>query len=114
MGSNPARITTQNRISWEFKGLRFFILNSPRFYPNSFEDEFPFSVPIKPGQAFHVRAEIILSRYERFSRNRCLTHFTTNLSANEIEERYGPRVRSRLREMCNLIAFPASTPDKRK
>jgi hypothetical protein len=46
-------------------------------------------------------AEIILSRYERFTRTRCLTHFTTNLSADEIEERYGSRVRSRLREMCN-------------
>jgi DNA replication protein DnaC len=66
------------------------------------------------GQDCNVMAEIILSRYERFARNRCMTHFTTNLSADEIEERYGHRVRSRLREMCNLIAFPASTPDKRK
>ena len=66
------------------------------------------------GQDCNVMAEIILSRYERFTRSRKLTHFTTNLSADEIEERYGPRVRSRLREMCNLIAFPASTPDKRK
>jgi hypothetical protein len=66
------------------------------------------------GQECNVMAEIILSRYERFIRHRQFTHFTTNLSADEIEEIYGPRVRSRLREMCNLIAFPRDTPDKRK
>ncbi|WP_258861551.1 ATPase [Marinilabilia salmonicolor] len=66
------------------------------------------------GKECNVMAEIILSRYENFTRHHRLTHFTTNLSADEIEEIYGPRVRSRLREMCNLIAFPAETPDKRK
>jgi hypothetical protein len=38
---------------------------------------------------------------------------TTNLSSSEIEDYYGLRVRSRLREMFNLIAFPSSTKDKR-
>jgi hypothetical protein len=66
------------------------------------------------GKECNVMAEIILSRYENFTRHHRLTHFTTNLSAGEIEDFYGPRVRSRLREMCNLIAFPAETPDKRK
>lgn len=42
-----------------------------------------------------------------------LTHLTSNLNAQEIEERYGERVRSRLREMVNVIAFPASSIDKR-
>lgn len=42
-----------------------------------------------------------------------ITHLTSNLNAHEIEDRYGERVRSRLREMVNVIAFPASTPDKR-
>ncbi|HCY81161.1 MAG TPA: ATPase, partial [Xanthomarina gelatinilytica] len=41
------------------------------------------------------------------------THLTTNLNALEIEDRYGERVRSRLREMVNVIAFPSSSPDKR-
>jgi len=43
-----------------------------------------------------------------------ITHATTNLAAKEIEELYGKRVRSRLREMFNLISFPAETKDKRK
>lgn len=41
------------------------------------------------------------------------THITSNLNAQEIENRYGERVRSRLREMVNVIAFPPSSPDKR-
>jgi DNA replication protein DnaC len=43
-----------------------------------------------------------------------LTHITTNLNSSEIEEIYGTRVRSRLREQFNLIAFSESAKDKRK
>lgn len=41
------------------------------------------------------------------------THITTNLSATEIETAYGNRVRSRMRNMLNLIAFDKNTIDKR-
>src|SRR5690554_3065160 len=39
------------------------------------------------------------------SRRASMTHITTNLNAEEIENRYGNRVRSRLREMVNVIGF---------
>ena len=42
-----------------------------------------------------------------------ITHITTNLSANDIEIAYGKRVRSRLREMLNLINFENEANDKR-
>ncbi|MDT8347935.1 MAG: ATPase, partial [Flavobacteriaceae bacterium] len=42
------------------------------------------------------------------------THITTNLNAEELEARYGSRVRSRLREMFNLISFDKASVDKRK
>ena len=62
--------------------------------------------------------EILLSRYDSFSYNsnvrKTLTHLTTNLSASEIEQFYGNRIRSRLRESFNLIAFPNHTNDKRR
>ncbi len=58
-------------------------------------------------------AEIILSRYDIFISKKTYTHITTNLSASEIETAYGNRVRSRLRNMLNLIAFDKSTKDKR-
>lgn len=48
-----------------------------------------------------------------YSSQKLKTHITTNLSATEIEKNYGNRVRSRLREMVNLIAFEKSAQDKR-
>ena len=59
-------------------------------------------------------AEILLSRYELFTSKKIQTHITTNLSATEIENQYGNRVRSRLREMVNLIAFEKGIDDKRR
>lgn len=66
------------------------------------------------GNECNVMAEIILSRYDLFISRKIHTHITTNLSATEIEQIYGNRVRSRMREMFNLIAFDKTTPDKRK
>ncbi len=66
------------------------------------------------GDQINVIGEILLSRYELFVSKAVQTHATTNMNAEEIEARYGVRVRSRLREMFNLIAFPAEAEDKRK
>lgn len=65
------------------------------------------------GNECNVMAEILQSRYDLFIHNHMLTHITTNLNSDEIETLYGTRVRSRLREMFNLITFPPDTPDKR-
>ncbi|MBI2722474.1 MAG: ATPase [Bacteroidetes bacterium] len=66
------------------------------------------------GNECNIMAEILLSRYDQFVSRKLVTHITTNLSASEMEELYGNRVRSRLREQFNLIAFDKITPDKRK
>lgn len=62
--------------------------------------------------------EILLSRYDSFCHpersRKTKTHLTTNLSASELEQCYGNRIRSRLRESFNLIAFSNHTKDKRK
>ena len=65
------------------------------------------------GNECNVMAEIILSRYDLFISKKVITHITSNLSASEIETTYGNRVRSRLRNMLNLIAFDKDTKDKR-
>jgi DNA replication protein DnaC len=65
------------------------------------------------GNDCNVMAEILLSRYDLFVNRKMQTHITTNLSSSEIEELYGERVRSRMREMFNLIAFSESAKDKR-
>jgi len=66
------------------------------------------------GNECNVMAEILLSRYDLFVSRKLITHLTTNLSASEIEDIYGNRIRSRLREMMNLISFEKTTTDKRK
>ncbi len=65
------------------------------------------------GNECNVMAEILLSRYDIFITKRIPTHITTNLSASEIETHYGKRVRSRMRELFNLIAYDNNTKDKR-
>jgi energy-coupling factor transporter ATP-binding protein EcfA2 len=69
------------------------------------------------GNECNVMGEILLSRYDAFTHpelsKRLKTHLTTNLSASEIEQFYGNRIRSRLRESFNLIAFNNNSKDKR-
>jgi len=65
------------------------------------------------GNDCNVMAEILLSRYDMFIHHQMKTHITTNLNGDEIEEMYGIRVRSRMRELFNLIAFDETTKDKR-
>lgn len=65
------------------------------------------------GKDCNVLGEVVLSRYEYFLNHGIPTHATTNLNAQELEERYGKRVRSRMRQLFNLIAFDKDTKDKR-
>ena len=65
------------------------------------------------GNECNVMAEVILSRYDLYISKHIQTHITTNLSATEIETLYGNRVRSRMRELFNLIAYDNNTKDKR-
>jgi DNA replication protein DnaC len=66
------------------------------------------------GKDCNVMGEILLSRYDLFLQRKIRTHATTNLNAQELEERYGNRVRSRMRQLFNLIAFNQESVDKRK
>lgn len=65
------------------------------------------------GKDCNVMGEILLSRHELFLNSGLRTHATTNLNAQELEERYGARVRSRMRQLFNLVAFDKDTKDKR-
>lgn len=66
------------------------------------------------GNGCNVMAEILLARYDLFTTRGMLTHVTTNLSASELEAIYGNRIRSRMREMFNLVAFDRKASDKRQ
>ena len=58
--------------------------------------------------------KVLLSRYDLFLKNNITTQATTNLNVQELEERYGNPVRSRLRQLFNLIAFKNTSIDKRR
>lgn len=57
------------------------------------------------GARINVFEEFIQRRYDEFRMNGTLTHFTTNLSKEEIETRYGKRCLSRLMEISNYFQF---------
>ena len=68
------------------------------------------------GKDCNVMGEVLLSRHELFlqTKQNIKTYATTNLNAEELEDRYGNRVRSRMRELFNLVAFKEGAIDKRK
>lgn len=72
-----------------------------------------------PGRFFgkdcNVLGEVLISRYDLYLKTsrKVKTHATTNLNAEELEERYGNRVRSRMRELFNLVSFEPAAKDKR-
>lgn len=55
------------------------------------------------GNRVEVFEKIILKRYD----SALTTHFTTNLSNKELQEKYGHRAYDRLKEMCQLITWNA-------
>ena len=58
--------------------------------------------------------EILISSFENFIENNLITHLKTNLSASEIEEHCDNRLRSRMKNMFNLISIESESLDKRK
>jgi hypothetical protein len=65
------------------------------------------------GNLCSVMGEILQSRYDLFISTGMITHVTTNLHAYGIEKAYGKRVRSRMREMMNVVLYPNDARDKR-
>jgi len=95
-----------------YSHLSFRENNTPRIF--CFDDLGPENTIKYFGNECNVMGEIILSRYEQFIACGMLTHITTNLTADDMDEYYGSRIRSRLREMLNLISYPATARDKRR
>lgn len=111
----PYEIIPARNVAFAFNHIGYRIIEDygdGRFY--CFDD-----LGVEPlgrhfGKDCNVLGEIVLSRHELFIKRQIPTHATTNLNAVELEERYGERVRSRMRQMFNLIAFDKNANDKRK
>lgn len=61
------------------------------------------------GNKVETMEKVILARYDYLKSTGMITHFTTNLVNEEINEKYGKRAYDRLREMCQLINWNAAT-----
>lgn len=119
------QIKPTREISFEFEKDGFSVINQyskgsffrlgnyliPKVY--CFDDLGLERTPKYYGNDCNVMAEILLARYDLFVSKRMMTHITTNLSASELESIYGNRIRSRMREMFNLVAFDRESKDKR-
>lgn len=65
------------------------------------------------GNRTNVMEKILADRYDLFVDEGIKTHITTNImNGNDIEKIYGDYIRSRMREMFNVIELPGS--DRRK
>ena len=53
-------------------------------------------------------AELLYSRYDK----KLVTHFTTNLTALELKDRYGERITDRLREMVLQVYLEGESKRK--
>ncbi len=64
------------------------------------------------GKATNFMSEVIQGIYNN-SQLRGKVHFSTNLSADDIQKFYGLRIRSRMRQLFNVIEYDQSAPDRR-
>lgn len=55
------------------------------------------------GEKVEVFEKFIQIRYDLFRSHKLKTHFTSNLSYQQLNERYGMRCMSRLNEMCKVV-----------
>ncbi|SFW74474.1 hypothetical protein SAMN05661012_04167 [Chitinophaga sancti] len=95
----------------QFTKKSFYSTGHPRVY--CFDD-----LGLEPdghhyGKSVNVMREVLLSRYNYFISRRMITHVTTKLYSEELGERYGEHIRSRMREMFNRVLYVDSSPDKR-
>ena len=68
----------------------------------------------KKASAVIGRSAEVIEINNQIQPNKMITHVTTNLNSQELEEVYGNRLRSRMRAMFNLIAFSCESADKRQ
>lgn len=116
-----SRGITMSFLHHGFQTIAKYTQSSYQFYASGYRprvycfDDIGLERPVRYyGNECNVMAEILLSRYDHFINREMLTHLTTNLSATELENIYGNRLRSRMREMFNLVSFKRDAKDKRQ
>lgn len=57
------------------------------------------------GTATNVISNLLQERYSLWQNHGVITHYITNLNLDEIKDRYGEFLRSRIVEQCNILVF---------
>ncbi|MDY7396741.1 ATPase [Aureibaculum sp. 2210JD6-5] len=108
------QMQSARNISFEYQKIGHQVIESYNKTKSFCFDDLGIEQNLKHyGNDCNVMGEILLSRYDFWISHKAITHATTNLNAQELEEWYGNRVRSRMRQMFNLISFDAKSVDKR-
>ncbi len=85
------------------------MLNAPNYYRSKKTNDLIIdevgaeTITSNYGNKQEIFANILETRYLDFIQKGSYTHFTSNLTPKEIENRYGHRVWSRINEMCTVI-----------
>lgn len=93
-----------------YSNIRYDLSKDPRYFYQTdigqcFDDLGTEKTPVKHyGNTTDVMADVLLNRYDKAKGSYIATHITTNLLPDEIEQKYGTRVRSRMRQMFNVIS----------
>jgi hypothetical protein len=85
------------------KALDKYLAHVPMHFSDLGEED----IATNYGNKTNVMEQIISHRYNLFLDYGIKTFFDTNiLDGDTLEKKYGPRIRERLREMCNVWTFP--------
>lgn len=112
------RDAVQENTKWKYShGIAQRTENGTIHYNKLFDDLGAEGDAAYYANKINVIGEVIQDRYETFCKYpNLVTHFTTNLTIEEIESNYGTRVVSRLHQMCNFIKLGGTSrsTDRRK
>lgn len=108
-----SRECAQNYQRYGYDGLEFYTRpmtasNPPRVNHFAFDDLGVETNKKFFGNEINPMGEIICDRYDR-AKWGCVTHFTTNLTMEQIAEVYGDRVQDRVIEMCNYVVMKGNS-----
>lgn len=107
-------LSVLDRYCNEFQSSRPDLTFGQKFIGICFDDMGTEDQKKSFGNTTNVIGEILFSRHANAYKLSGQTHATTNLTGNRISEIYGDRLRSRMREMFNVISFPSGSKDRRK
>lgn len=90
-----------------YKGIEIYSAHSEHQAYNLMIDDIGLESDMSKnyGNAIRPVTEILYDRYELYRRDMILTHATTNLTQNQLEQKYGERLYSRFKEMFQILGL---------